>query len=143
MPTSSKVRRDLFATLPHLENGTVVDLGSGWGHLIFPLAKKYRTCKVVGYENSPIPYLFSTLVNCVPNLTIMRKNFFKIPLRDVDLVICYLFPRAMEQLKIKLERELKPGARVISHTFAVPGWAPSQTMKVDDLYLSKIYLYER
>lgn len=142
MPTSSKVRRDLFSALPPLERGTIVDLGSGWGHLIFPLAKTYPTCRVIGYENSPIPYLFSFLMNCAPNLKTVYKNFFNVSLQDANLVVCYLCPKVMKHLKPKFETELKPGTQVISHTFAIPGWIPSRVIRVDDLYLSKIYLYE-
>nr|NGX50824.1 hypothetical protein [Chlamydiota bacterium] len=109
MPTSSKVRNQLLALLPKLERGNVVELGSGWGNLIFPLAKKYKNCQIVGYENSPIPYLFSLLINPAPNLKIMRQNFFKCSLHNADLVVCYLFPKGMTQLKSKFERELKPG----------------------------------
>jgi len=142
MPTSVKVRKTLFSSLPHLKQGKVVDLGSGWGHLIFPLAKRYQTCQVIGYENSPIPYFFSFFMNYASNLKIVRKDFLKVSLQDVDLVVCYLFPKMMERLKGKFKEELKPGTKVISHTFVIPGWMPTQIIKVDDLYCSKIYLYE-
>ncbi|MCB1084779.1 MAG: SAM-dependent methyltransferase, partial [Chlamydiia bacterium] len=33
MPTSQKMRDLLFSHLPEIENGTVVELGSGWGNL--------------------------------------------------------------------------------------------------------------
>ena len=142
MPTSSKVRKNLMSLLPKLEEGTVVELGSGWGHLIFPLSKRYKSCQIIGYENSPLPYLFSSLINHAPNLKIVRKNFFETSLKDADLVVCYLFPKGMERLKPKFEKELKSGTKVISHTFAIPGWIPIKTVEVDDLYCSKIYLYE-
>ena len=143
MPTSHKVRQLLFSHLPELNDGVVVDLGSGWGNLIFPLSKKYENCEVIGYENSPIPYFFSSLLNHASNLTIRRENFLERPLNDVDLVVCYLFPKGMERLKAKLDSELKPGSQVISHTFAIPGWEPSKVIEADDLHCSKIYFYQR
>lgn len=142
MPTSPKVRRHLMDLLPEMSDGTIVELGSGWGNLIFPLSKKYANCKIIGYENSPIPYIFSSLINHSPNLQIMRKDFFQRSLQDADLVVCYLFPRGMEQLKPKFEQELKPGTKVVSHTFAIPGWTPTETIEADDIHCSKIYLYE-
>jgi len=142
MPTSNKARKALMSLLPTLEEGRVVELGSGWGNLIFPLSKKYKKCQIIGYENSPIPYVFSSLINYAPNLKIVRQNFFKHPLGDADLVVCYLFPKGMTQLKTKFERELKGGTPVVSHTFAIPGWTPKKTIEVDDIHRSKIYLYE-
>jgi len=142
MPTSSKVRRELFSLLPNLEKGTIVELGSGWGNLIFPLSKKYTKCQVIGYENSPIPYLFTSLLNNASNLKIERHDFFDKSLRDADLVVCYLFPKGMERLQAKFERELRPGTKVVSNTFAIPGWTPNKIIEAHDIHSSKIYLYE-
>lgn len=143
MPTSHKVRKFLFSHLPELKDGLVVDLGSGWGNLVFPLSKKYKNCEVIGYENSPIPYFFSSLLNHAPNVTIKRENFLDRPLNEADLVVCYLFPKGMEKLKSKLEKELKTGSQVVSHTFAVPGWQPTKVIEADDLHYTKIYFYQR
>lgn len=83
MPTSTKVKRVLFEALPkHLE-GEIVELGSGWGTLCFPLAKRYPNCRVIGYETSIIPYVVSQLVQLFlkqKNLKFIRKDFFKVPL---------------------------------------------------------------
>ena len=59
------------------------------------------------------------------------------------MIVCYLFPKGMEKLSKKLEKELKPGTLVISHTFALPGWKPFKTLDVDDLYYTKIYFYQK
>ena len=91
MPTSNQVRSALFSNLPELKEGTIVELGSGWGNLVFPLSKKYPTCKVIGYENSPVPFLYSALLNHRSNLKIIRGDFFQKPLQEVDLIVCYLF----------------------------------------------------
>ena len=142
-PTSEKAKRALMKVLPVLEDGIIIDLGSGWGNLVFPLASKYQNCHVFGYENSPIPYWFSSLVNHKNNLKILKANFYDVSLHDADMVVCYLFPGGMEKLKEKFEKELKPGTYVVSHTFAIPDWEPKTVVKISDLYHSKIYLYER
>lgn len=141
MPTSSKMREVLFSHLPELGKGKVVDLGSGWGNLIFPLSKYYPNSQIIGYESSPIPYLFSFLLNSYSNVKIHRKNFFKVFLGDADLIVCYLYSNGMGALRKKLEEEVKPGAHIISHTFAISGWVPKQVVEVNDLYRSKIYIY--
>lgn len=142
MPTSEKVRRVLLEQLPKTQEGTIFELGSGWGSLAFPLSKKYRNCQVIAYENSPVPYLFSALLNHAPNLKIMWQDFFEKSLQDASMVVCYLFPKGMERLKAKFEKELRPGTLIVSHTFAIPGWEPKEVIETDDLYASKIYFYE-
>jgi hypothetical protein len=143
MPTSSKVRETLLKHFPEIEKGKIIDLGSGWGNLIFPLAKKFPSCQIIGYENSLIPYLFSFCLNTFSNLKIFRKSFFNASLHDADLIVCYLYSRGMDAVKKKLEQEMPPYAQVISHTFAIPGWEPTRVIEVDDLHRTKIYFYRR
>lgn len=131
--------------LPHLNDGQIVELGSGWGTLIFPLARRFPQCQVVGYEISPIPYFVSKVRAFffpLPNLRIIRKDFFTISLNQVSLIVCYLYPKAMDNLKKKFETEMKQNSFVISHTFAVPGWIPAEIKFVSDLYFTPIYFYK-
>lgn len=143
MPTLPKVKRALLEALPEQMEGDVIELGSGWGTLTKPLAVKYPKCRVVGYEISPVPYLYSKLFCRKDNLEVFRRNFFSVDFTDVKLAVCYLYPGAMEKLKSKFECELARGAIVVSHTFAVPGWTAVKTITVSDMYRTKIYVYER
>ena len=136
------MRFALLSSLPEVRGGTVVELGSGWGNLIFPLSRKYPDCKVIGYENSPVPFLYSALLNHRSNLKIVRGDFFEKSLHEVDLVVCYLFPGGMEKLRKKLEEELAVGAKVVSHTHPIPEWKPKETIEVDDPDHSTIFIYE-
>jgi len=125
-------------------NGVVVELGSGWGTLALGFARRFPNCRVTAFENSPVPYLFSRFLQSVipvTNLAIERRDFYGISLTDADVVICYLYSGAMERLREKFERELRTATWVISHTFAVPGWAPNEVAQVQDLYRTKVYVY--
>jgi hypothetical protein len=144
-PTSAKVKRQLLQILPLEIKGNFAELGSGWGTLAFALAHRFPSNQVYAYEISPIPYCISKMIaQFLPyrNLHIMRKDFFTISLKHVSLVICYLYPDAMNRLKIKFEEELAQDAYVLSHTFAIPGWNPISIIKVSDLYQTPIYLYQ-
>jgi len=146
MPTTPKVARALQSMLPTLDTGPIVELGSGWGHLALRLARHYPELEVIGYETSPVPYYYSCLLGFITgqkNLRFIRKDFFNVPLDKARLVVCYLYPAAMEKLKNKLENEAQKGLFVLTHTFSLPGWQPVKTSSVDDLYSTKIYLYLR
>lgn len=143
MPTSPKVKKHLLHLLPASVEGTVYELGSGWGTLLFPLAQKYPDNVVVGLETSPVPFLISLLLSwCYrrKNLRLCYRDFFHKDLSDAGLIVCYLYPGAMVRLKSKLA-DLKKGTWVVSNTFAVPGWEPIEVVEVNDLYHTKIYFY--
>lgn len=145
VPTTPRVARAMLALLPDDVGGTIYELGAGWGTLALALARRYPRAQVVAYELSPLPYLFARLLAAAaraPNLTVHRADFRDVPLDDASIVVCYLFPRGMERLRDKLAAELRPGALVVSNTFAVPGWTPAATRQADDLYRSTVYLYE-
>lgn len=146
MPTASKVKRALFEqALPKEVPGIIYELGSGWGTLAFPLAKHYPRHQIFACESSIVPYAVSKIAALFmrrKNLFLLRKDFFKINLNDGGLIICYLYPEAMRKLKEKFKNELKPGALILTHTFAIPGWEPSRVYIVNDLYHTKIYLYK-
>lgn len=138
MPISKRAGVIISELIPH--SGTIYELGSGWGHLLRHLAKKYPDRTVIGYENSFVPYLFSLLFR-KKKVHIHRKDFYTQPLHHTSVVVCYLHPKGMEKLSLKLKEELKPNALVVSHVFAIPGWQPEKIINVGDLYHSKIYVY--
>ncbi|KIC74541.1 hypothetical protein DB41_IJ00120 [Neochlamydia sp. TUME1] len=144
MPTSPPVKQILLDNLPLQEKGLIYELGAGWGTLAFLLAHKYPQCTILAYESSPIPYFFCRIRHFFsrsPHLHLQYHDFFKANLTDAKMIICYLYPVAMQKLKKKFEEELPKGAWVVTHTFAVPSWKAEQIIEVPDLYSTKIYIY--
>jgi hypothetical protein len=149
VPTTRRMRKALLTLLPeHLpgNSGDVIyELGSGWGGLAFAVAKKYPETTVIGYEVSLLPWLFSCVrLLFLPqdNLDFKLSNFLKHDLSNGVLVVCYLLPKPMEKLRVKLEIELKLGSLIVSNTFAFRGWRPIDDQIADDIYASRVFLYE-
>ena len=149
VPTTRRMRKALLTLLPeHLPGNlgdVIYELGSGWGGLAFAMAKKYPKTTVIGYEVSLLPWLFSCVrILFLPqdNLHFKLSNFLKRDLSNGVLVVCYLLPKPMEKLRIKLETELKPGSLIASNTFAFRGWWPIDDQVADDIYASHIFLYQ-
>ncbi len=144
MPSSPQACKAIRSLIPENTTGSIVDLGSGWGNIVFFLSRAFPKARVTGIELSWIPWLFSHSLHFVrkqPNLKLERNDFRKVDLADVSIVVCYLFPAGMKQLQEKLQRELKPGTIVISNTFQVAGWTPQKTLFLRDLYNTPIYFY--
>jgi len=149
VPTSPRVRRTMMAALPGRLPGEsearIYELGSGWGGMAFELAGRYPNHQVIGYEVSLLPWAFSRLrlmVQPRANLSFLWESFAGANLSDAGLVVCYLFPSAMQELAVKFEQELHPGALVLSNTFAIRDWRPLDELTAMDQYASKVYLYE-
>ncbi len=102
------------------------DLGSGTGRVLIAAARRSKA-EVTGIELSPIFYLITILnfrLNNIIKYELRLEDFFKSDLRKADVVFFFLTPKAIERLKNKLTKELKPGAKVISFAFHIEGWAP-------------------
>ncbi len=135
-PTGPKVRRELLELLPDID-GPVYELGSGWGTLTAPLAKRYS--HVIGYEMSPVPWACAALRSVRHrSLSCRFGNFWKRDLSDAKLIVCYLYPEAMKRLVDHLPK----GCTVVTHTFAIPNLTPVKTVRADDLYRTPIYTYQ-
>lgn len=143
MPTPRSVRRRLLETIPDVE-GTLMELGAGWGSLAFPLAKRFPHLRIHAVEVSWVPWLWMRLrylLSPLPNLRIIRADFYTLSLRRASGVVAYLYPGGMERLRGKLEAELPPEAYVLTHTFAVPSWQPEEIAYAEDLYRTPLYRY--
>ncbi|NNB99782.1 methyltransferase [Corallococcus exiguus] len=145
MPSSPRVRRALLAMLPADTRGTVLDLGSGWGDVAFNLADHCPQARIVAYELSWLPWLFSRLRQRLfprANLTLLHGDFFAASFQDATCVVCYLSPGIMTRLEPRFAAELPEGARILSHTFGLRGWTPVRSVRLQDLYRTPVYLYE-
>lgn len=122
-PVSKKVFPDIYKAL-HLKEGSVVyDLGSGDGRLLFYLIDKYPNIEYIGIENNLFPIILTYIrifirkIKNKKNPKIIFKNFHKVDLSNATHIYSYLYPKTMDQLLGKLEKELKPGVIFISATF--------------------------
>lgn len=141
IPTRNKrIRRAL--ELAELRSGeTLYDLGAGDGRVLVMAAREFGA-RAVGIEIGPVQCLAGWLRilfgRSRKRAEIRCGNFYRTDLMNVDVVFVYLTSSQTSRLSKKLERELRPGARVVSIAADFPGWRPSQ---VDRQHL--IFLYRR
>ena len=140
IPTSHKTIQKMLQ-LARLKPGeTLYDLGSGDGRIVIDAAKDFGAL-AVGIEIDPVRYYWAKLsilrLKLQGDAKVILGNFFKNNLSQADVVTLYLLQETNVKLMKKLSEELKPGTRIVTKTFTLPGW---QTIRQDEQ--AKIYVYE-
>jgi len=111
----------------------VYDLGSGDGRIVIAAAKD-RGARGVGFEIDPALVAEATerarRLGLAGRVTFRQDDLFNADLRDATVVTLYLSPDLNRRLRPKLLRELRPGSRIVSHSFDMGDWAPTQTLQV-------------
>jgi len=141
--STASVRIKTFLNAVPMETGELlVDIGCGDGRVLRAAHRRYGV-KAIGFEVNPLAYLTARVLGLrTPGIRIKRGNFWPEDLGDADVVFCYLFPDVMERLAGKLEKELRPGTRVISCNFPLPGWRADRVLRPDSTrHNDPIYLY--
>jgi hypothetical protein len=110
---------------------TVYDLGSGDGRIVISACD--RGSRAVGFEIDPKLVDLSEQAICAAGVAdrakIKRGDLFKQDLSPATVVTLYLKPDLNSRLRPQLEK-LRPGARVVSHTFSMPGAKPTRKITV-------------
>jgi len=133
--------------LAEVKPGEIVyDLGSGDGRILVIAAKEFGA-RGVGIEIRKD--LVEESLRRIKSLglegaiKIIHGDFFQVNISEADVVTLYLLTSVNERLKPKLEKELRPGTRVVSHDFEIPGWTPVKVIDLNEDWRShKIYLYK-
>jgi cyclopropane fatty-acyl-phospholipid synthase-like methyltransferase len=113
---------------------TVYDLGCGDGRIVISAAKKYGA-RGVGIDNNPARIeearANARTAGVTDRVSFELNDLFDTDIRNATVVVVYLLPEVNIRLRARLIRELKPGARVVSHSFNMGDWKPDKDMLVD------------
>lgn len=132
----------LLERLPVDRGISFMDIGSGTGSVLIPLARHRPNCRFVGIESAPGPFLVSRLqARGITNLSIERGDFFKSSWAGLDVVYAFLSPVPMARVWAKAGRELKPDARLISNSFEIPGVVAEEVVHIGDSRGTTLYIY--
>ncbi len=104
---------------------TVFDLGSGDGRVLIAAASKFGA-KAVGVELSERLVRSSQQrikdEGLEDKITVVHANLMDVDVSGADVVVLYLLHDANETVRPKLEKQLRAGARVVSHDYEIRGW---------------------
>ncbi len=127
VPTPMRVVDRMLEIAEVSARDVIYDLGSGDGRIVIRAAKKYGA-KGVGIEISPSLVELSRLKAKeagVSELVEFRvRDALSADVSRATVVTLFLSLQFNAKLRPVLEKQLKPGTRVVSHEHPIKGWEP-------------------
>lgn len=146
VPTPQDVVEKMLELAAVTKDNVVADLGCGDGRIPVTAAKKYG-CKALGWDidKECVRLSLETVKKeGVEKLVrIERADIFDVDLSGVSVATLYLGPDLNVKLIPQLEK-MKPGSRIVSHAFDMPGVKPDKVISVtsaEDDITRKLYLW--
>lgn len=150
VPTPMVVVEKMLEMAKITEKDVLYDLGCGDGRIVIMAAKLYGA-RGVGIDIDPERIEESkayAIAAGVKDLVEFRlEDAMKVNVSAATVVTLYLLPESNALLRPLLEEQLKPGARVVSHNYHMPGWELKEigykAITTGDGTLHTIFVYKR
>ena len=136
VPTPPEVVQAMLKLAKVGPDDVVYDLGSGDGRIPIAAVQTLKAKSAVGIDIDPqrIKEANENLAKAGvgDRVRFLNQDLFTTPIGEATVVTLYLLPSLNEKLMPKLQKELKPGSRVVSQSFNMPAtWPPDQTIQVE------------
>lgn len=133
VPTPTEVVDEMLRLAGVKAGDVLYDLGCGDGRIVIAAAKRYGV-KALGIDIDPLRIRESNDNAAAAGLTgkvrFIQQDLFETDLRDATVITMYLLTSVNLRLRPKLLADLKPGTRLVSHSFEMGEWRPDKTSLV-------------
>ena len=134
VPTPQEVVDAMLKLANVSASDLVYDLGSGDGRIPITAARTYGA-RGVGIDIDPqrIEEAMENLktAGVADKVRFLNQDLFETDISEATVVSLYLLPSLNLKVLPKLNAELKPGTRVVSHAFDMGDIKPQQTQNVE------------
>lgn len=134
VPTPPEVVAEMLRLANVKADDVVYDRGCGDGRIVITAVKEYGA-RGVGIDIDPERIKESNenarKAGVAERVTFKVQDLFETDLSRATVVTLYLLPEINLKLRPKLLRELKPGTRIVSHSFDMGDWKPERVVKVN------------
>ena len=147
VPTPGDVVKEMLELANVKKEDIVYDLGSGDGRIVIMASKDFG-CRATGYEIDAelvdISRSKAEVAGVSQLSTFEQRDIYTADLSNADVVAVYLLPKQLDKLIPQLAK-LKPGSRIVSHHFALPGAVPDEVVQVtskEDGAMHQLFLWK-
>jgi len=140
VPTSQALVVEMLKLANVTKADTVYDLGCGDGRIVIAAAKQFGA-HGVGVDINPERIQEANenarRAGVADKVKFIEGDLFTADIRPATVVTLYLLPSVNLKLRPRLLSDLKPGTRVVSHSFDMDDWKPDKAVMVEgaQLYL--------
>ncbi|MEB3212234.1 MAG: methyltransferase domain-containing protein [Leptolyngbyaceae bacterium] len=128
------------------ENDTVYDLGCGDGRIVLTAAQHFGAKGLgvdIDAERIKEARAIARERGLASRVQFKQQDLMSMDLSPATVVTLYLLPDSNLRLRQKLQTELAPGSRIITHSFDMGDWEPARTAQVADVINTyTIYVWE-
>jgi SAM-dependent methyltransferase len=133
VPTPRAVVEEMLRLADVQSDDLVYDLGSGDGRIVIAAARD-RGARGIGIDIDPRRVREATenakIAGVSDRVEFRQQDLFETDFSDATVITLYLLPDLNLKLRPKI-LQLKPGTRVVSHSFDMGDWKPEQVVEVD------------
>jgi SAM-dependent methyltransferase len=133
VPTPPEVVEEMLRLADIKPGDLLYDLGCGDGRIVIAAAKKYEI-KAVGIDIDPNRIAESNenakKEGVADKVQFIQQDLFQADFRNATVVTMYLLTSVNRRLRPKLLAELRPGTRLVSHSFSMGEWKPDKTSNI-------------
>lgn len=112
----------------------VIDLGSGDGRIVINAA--LRGAVGHGVDIDPVRIREANenarSAKVDDNVLFIQENIFETDFSKADVITMYLLSRINMKLRPVLLKKLKPGTKLVSHSFSMSDWEPDESADVNE-----------
>lgn len=134
VPTPDEVVEAMLRLADVGANDVVYDLGSGDGRIPITAARRFGA-RGVGIDLDPELVAQATRsaqeAGVADQVRFVEGDIFESDISPATVVTLYLLTSINERLRPKLQKELRPGTRIVSHQFRMGDWDPEREIVVD------------
>lgn len=139
VPTPPEVVEEMLRLAEVTQTDLLYDLGCGDGRIVITAALRYGT-KGVGVDIDPQRIKESrnkaAAAEVEQLVSFKEEDIFRTDFHDATVVSMYLLTKVNLRLRPRLLNELRPGTRIVSHSFSMHEWQPdkSERVLVDEIF---------
>ena len=132
-PTATEVVHAMLSLAKVTADDVVYDLGCGDGRIVITAARHFGA-RGVGVDIDPLRIAESRenarQAGVTDRVRFLNEDLFLTDMGDATVVTLFLSQEVNLSLRPKLQRELKPGTRIVSHWHHMGSWKPQETVRV-------------
>ena len=135
VPTPYDVVNRMLELAEVTRDDVVYDLGCGDGRIVITAAERFGA-RGVGIDYDP-ERIAEANANAARRgvqdlVTFIQQDAMQADVSEATVVTLYLLSSSNRKLRPILTRQLRPGARIVSHAFRMGDWRPDVTHEFED-----------